>query len=95
MVRLSPCFFLTFSLVLRISPFFFKSDSSPAAHFLPKPAYLDEEMSQPEINPDISNVEMSEAEAPSTSLWSSPPDQKSTKVDDKQLTGLNREIGYY
>ena len=82
-------------MVLRISPLPFKSDSTPAVHFLPNPMYFDEDMSPPDLNPHISNVEMSEAEGPSTSPWSSPPDQKSTKVDNKKLTELNREIGCY
>ena len=49
-------------------------------------------MSEPEVNRDIGNAELSEGPSanPSTSL----SDQEK-KVDDKQLTELNGEIGYY
>ena len=49
-------------------------------------------MSEPEVNRDISSAEVSEGPSanPSTSL-----SHQEKKVDDKQLTELNGEIGYY
>lgn len=56
-------------------------------------SYLaDKNMSEPEVNRDIGSAEVSEGPLanPSTSL-----SHQEKKVDDKQLTELNGEIGYY